>query len=134
MSDSKRLELAERYWATAATLWPQLEKQFSKASHPLSGEALEAAKAALGLAHELSVAYKHLLLHESEKRILLAGNRLLVALLHRCLQCVARVLDQQLPVVFAGAAQDLARCACDLRVRARARRCTRSRSRTISRR
>ena len=92
MSDSKRLELAERYWASAATLWPQLEKQFSKASHPLSGEALEAAKAALGLAHELSVAYKHLLLHESEKRILLAGNRLLVALLHRCLQCVARVL------------------------------------------
>ena len=92
MSDSKRLELAERYWATAGTLWPQLEKQFAKASHPLSGEALEAAKAALGLAHELSGAYKHLLLHESEKRMLLTGNRLLVALLHRCLQCVARVL------------------------------------------
>jgi cyclic-di-GMP-binding protein len=92
LGDSKRLELAEKYWASAATLWPQLEKQFSKATHPLSGEALEAAKAALILAHELSVAYKRLLLHESEKRILLSGNRLLIALLHRCLQCVARVL------------------------------------------
>ena len=43
MSDSKRLELAERYWASAVTLWRQLEKEFSKASHALSGEALEAA-------------------------------------------------------------------------------------------
>jgi len=92
LGDSKRLELAERYWATAATLWPQLEKQFSKATHPLTGDALAAAKAALILSHELSVAYKRLLLHESEKRILLSGNRLLIALLHRCLQCVARVL------------------------------------------
>jgi hypothetical protein len=92
LSDSKRLELAEKYWASAGTLWPQLEKQFAKASHPLTGEALEAAKAALTLANELSVAYKRLLLHESERRILLSGNRLLLALLHRCLQCVARVL------------------------------------------
>ena len=92
VGDSKRLELAEKYWATAGTLWPQLEKQFSKASHPLTGEALEAAKASLTLANELSVAYKRLLAHESERRILLSGNRLLIALLHRCLQCVARVL------------------------------------------
>jgi cyclic-di-GMP-binding protein len=92
LSDSKRLELAERYWTAANTLWPPLERLFSKASHPLSGDALESAKAALGLAHELSVAYKHLLRHESEKRLLLTGNRLLVALLHRCLQCTARVL------------------------------------------
>jgi hypothetical protein len=91
MSDSRRLELAERYWTTAATMWPRLEKQFAKATHPLTGEALEAAKAGLGLAHELSVAYKRLLLHESEKRILLSGNRLLVALIHRCLQCTARI-------------------------------------------
>jgi len=92
LSDSKRLELAEKYWASAGTLWPQLEKQFAKASHPLTGEALEAAKAALTLANELSVAYKRLLQRESERRILLSGHRLLIALLHRCLQCVARVL------------------------------------------
>jgi hypothetical protein len=92
LSDSRRLELAERYWTTAGTLWPVLEKQFARASHPLTGEALEAAKAALGLAYELSVAYKHLLAHEADRRILLTGNRLLVALIHRSLQCTARIL------------------------------------------
>jgi len=92
MSDSKRLELAEMYWTTANTLWPLLEKQFVRASHPLSGEALEAAKAALTLSSELTTAYKHLLVNEADKRISLGGQRLMVALVHRCLQCTARIL------------------------------------------
>jgi hypothetical protein len=92
MSDSRRLELAEKFWTTAAPLWPLLEKHFARASHPLSGDALEAAKAAVSLAHELSVAYKHLLAREADKRLHLTGNRLTVALIHRCLQCTARVL------------------------------------------
>jgi hypothetical protein len=92
MSDGKRLELAEKYWETASTLWPALERQFARASHPLTGEALEAAKAALTLASELSVAYKHLLASEAGKRISLGGQRLMLALIHRCLQCTTRVL------------------------------------------
>jgi len=92
MSDGKRLDLAEKYWETASGLWPALERQFSRASHPLTGDALEAAKAALTLASELSVAYKHLLASESGKRISLGGQRLMLALVHRCLQCTARVL------------------------------------------
>jgi hypothetical protein len=92
MSDSKRLELAERYWDAATLLWPQLERQFARAAHPLSGEALEAAKASLTLASELATAYKHLLTSEARKRLSLGGPRLLVALIHRCLQCTARVL------------------------------------------
>jgi len=92
LSESKRLELAERYHASAQGLWPNLERQFSRAAHPLSGKALEAAKASLTLASELATAYKHLLAHEAGKRILLTGNRLLVALIHRCLQCKGRVL------------------------------------------
>jgi len=92
MSDGKRLDLAEKYWETATSLWPVLERQFSRASHPLTGDALEAAKAALTLASELSVAYKHLLASESGKRISLGGQRLMLALVHRCLQCTARVL------------------------------------------
>jgi len=92
MSESRRFELAERYWATAGMLWPLLEKEYARASHPLYGAGLDAAKAALGLAHELSVAYKHLLAHEAEKRILLSGNRVLAALVFRCLQCTARIL------------------------------------------
>ncbi len=92
MSDGKRLELAERYWETAGALWPQLERNFTRAAHPLTGSALESAKAALTLASELSTAYKHLLASEAAKRLSLGGTRLLVALVHRCLQCTARVL------------------------------------------
>ena len=72
MSDSKRMELAEAYW---------------------SGDALESAKAALNLAHELSVAYKHLLASESHKRLSLGGSRLMTALILGCLQCFARILS-----------------------------------------
>ena len=92
MSDSKRLDLTEKYWTAAGTLWPLLEKQFVRASHPLSGVALESAKAALTLSCELATAYKHLLVNEADKRISLGGQRLMVALVHRCLQCTARVL------------------------------------------
>jgi hypothetical protein len=92
LSESRRLELSEKYYTTAQVLWPSLERQFSRAPHPLSGKSLEAAKASLTLAAELSTSYKHLLAHEAGKRILLTGNRLLVALIHRCLQCTARVL------------------------------------------
>ena len=93
MSDSRRMELAEAYWNTATQLWPQLERSFIRASHPLSGPPLEAAKAALTLAHELSVAYKHLLASEADKRISLGGTRLMTALVQRCLQCFARILN-----------------------------------------
>jgi cyclic-di-GMP-binding protein len=92
LSESRRLELSEKYYTTAQTLWPNLERQFSRAPHPLSGKSLEAAKASLTLSAELSTSYKHLLAHEAGKRILLTGNRLLIALIHRCLQCTARVL------------------------------------------
>lgn len=92
MNDSRRLELAEMYWNTAVQLWPQLERQFMRASHPLSGAALESAKVGLTLAHELSTAYKHLLAREADRRLVLGGPRLLTALIHRCLQCTGRIL------------------------------------------
>ncbi len=92
LSDSRRLELAERYWAAAMLLWPQLEKAYVRSTHPLAGDALAGAKAALGLATELSVAYKHLLAREADRRIHLTGPRLLGSLVHRCLQCTARIL------------------------------------------
>ena len=92
MGDSRRMELAEAYWSAAGQLWPRLERQVLQASHPLTGGPLEAAKAALTLAQELSTAFKHLLASEAGKRISLGGARLASALVHRCLQCFARVL------------------------------------------
>jgi hypothetical protein len=92
MTDARRMELAEAYWNAATQLWPRLERTVLAAPHPLTGPPLEAAKAALTLAQELSTAYKHLLAREAGKRISLGGSRLAGALIHRCLQCFARVL------------------------------------------
>ncbi len=92
MSDARRLELAELYWNTAAALWQPLERYFSRASHPLTGDALEAAKGALTLAAELATAYKHLLAREADKRIAIGGARMQLALVHRCLHATSRVL------------------------------------------
>ncbi len=92
MSDGKRLELTEHYWTAASALWPVLERHFAQAPHPLTGSALDAAKAALTLASELALAYKRLLASEAAKRIALGGQRLLLALVHRCIQCTARIL------------------------------------------
>ena len=92
LSETRRLELAERYYATAISLWPNLERHFARAQHPLTGNALAAAKAALTLSTELATAYKHLLAHEAAKRSILSSNRVLVALMHRCLQCTNRIL------------------------------------------
>ncbi len=92
VGDARRLEIAELYWTAANTLLPTLEQRFSRAAQPLSGVALDAAKAALTLANEMSVAYKHLLVREAARRLTLTGPRLLLALVHRCLQCSARIL------------------------------------------
>ena len=69
-----RLDLAEQYWKSAAMLWPRLERQFTRASHPLQGDDLEAAKAALTLANELSIAYKRLLVREASRRFAWAAR------------------------------------------------------------
>ena len=92
LSETRRLELAERYYASSLVLWPHLERHFTRAQHPLTGNALTAAKAALTLASELATAYKHLLSHEADRRLILSGNRQLIALIHRCLQCTNRIL------------------------------------------
>ena len=92
LRDGRRLELSEQYWKTAALLWPRLEQQFVAASHPLSGGSLEAAKAALTLANEVSIAYKRLLVHEAARRFSLGGPRRTVALIRRSFQATLRVL------------------------------------------
>ncbi len=92
LSHSRRLELSEQYWKSAALLWPRLEQQFIRASHPLQGDDLEAAKASLTLANELSIAYKRLLAREAARRLAWGGPRRIVALARRTFQATSRVL------------------------------------------
>ncbi len=92
LGHSRRLDVSEQYWKAAALLWPRLEQQFIVASHPLAGESLDAAKAALTLASELSIAYKRLLAHEAGRRFAWGGPRRIVALIRRTFQATLRVL------------------------------------------
>lgn len=92
ISASRRHELAEKFWRTAEVLWPRLELYFASAVHPLRGEALDAAKASLGLAQELFTAYRRVLEHEANKRVHFGGNRTLAVLIQRCLQSAWRIL------------------------------------------
>ena len=92
LGHSRRLELAEQYWKAAAMLWPRLEQRFIRASHPLQGDDLDAAKASLTLANELSTAYKRLLMGEASKRLAWGGPRHVVALVRRNFQATSRVL------------------------------------------
>ena len=92
MADNRRLELAEHYWSAAHDLWPLLERRFTNVTHPLSGEALDCAKAALSLSHELAVAYKHLLSAEADRRKVIGGSRQLSMLLQRALDSLARAI------------------------------------------
>ncbi len=92
LSHARRLDLTEQYWKSAALLWPRLERQFTRASHPLQGDNLEAAKASLTLANELSIAYKRLLAREASRRLLWGGPRRMVALVRRAFQATSRVL------------------------------------------
>ncbi|HSC97586.1 MAG TPA: hypothetical protein VLI21_01685, partial [Casimicrobiaceae bacterium] len=88
----RRLELTEQYWKSAALLWPRLERQFTRASHPLQNDDLEAAKAALNLANELSTSYKRLLVREASRRFTFGGPRRIVSLVRRTFQATSRVL------------------------------------------
>lgn len=89
---SRRLELCEHYWRTAALLWPRLEQQVAAAAHPLAGADLDAARAALTLASELSIGYKRLLIAEASRRFAWGGPRRTVALIRRTFQATLRVL------------------------------------------
>ena len=93
MSHARRLELSELYWKAAALLWPRLEHQVIRASHPLQAGDLEAAKASLTLASELSIAYKRLLAYEASRRFSWGGPRRIVALVRRTFQATSRVLS-----------------------------------------
>lgn len=92
LSDSRRMELGTLYGKAASSLWTPLQRRFAKSAQPLTGDAQNAARAAVVLAGELSNTWKRLLSREAEKRLSLGGHRLVSALVHRALQASGRVL------------------------------------------
>ncbi|MEP7276804.1 MAG: hypothetical protein ABI812_10645 [Betaproteobacteria bacterium] len=92
LSDSRRMELGTLYGKAVSALWSPLQKRFAKSGQPLTGDAQNAARAAVALSSEMSNTWKRLLSREAEKRLSLGGHRLVTALIHRTLQASGRVL------------------------------------------
>jgi hypothetical protein len=92
LSDARRMELGTLYGKSASYLWSPLLKRFAKSTQPLTGDAQNAARAAVSLANEMANLWKRLLSREVEKRLSLGGQRLSSALVHRTLQSTGRVL------------------------------------------
>ena len=92
LSDARRMELGTLYGKAAALLWSPVSKRFAKSSHPLTGDAQDASRAAVNLAFELSNTWKRLLARDVDKRLSLGGPRLVAALVHRTLQASNRLL------------------------------------------
>jgi hypothetical protein len=92
LRDTRRRRLADHYATATAALWSPLEAKFVRASQPLTGEALDAARSAVGLAFELGVAYKRLLVRHAGRRLAFGGKGRRIQLVQRCLEATARIL------------------------------------------
>ena len=121
LSYARRLDLTEQYWKSAALLWPRLERQFTRASHPLQGDNLEAAKASLTLAQRIVHRLQAAAAPRGTRGVSLwGGPRRTVALVRRAFQATSRVLANSYLAVRAGAAANVVRRARHLHVHARA--------------
>ena len=90
LSSKSRREFGELFQARAQPLWVPLEKALAAASHPLVGESLETARAAIALASELNIACKRALADEVDRRF--GGGRDLPLLVRRCQMAAGRTL------------------------------------------
>ena len=120
MSDSRRLELAEIFWSAANTLWPILEQHFARVSHPLSRRR---ARLGEGRAHagdrnvgrvQAPAGPRVRPAADADRAPVVARPRAPVPAMH------GTHPRQQLPVVRAGTAQDMAGRPRRVRVRPRA--------------
>jgi hypothetical protein len=91
LSPKTRREIVDLFRDRAAPLWPELENALHAATHPLGGEALETATAAIGLASELNIATKRCLSDETARS--LARGRDVPALVGRSQLAAGRTLS-----------------------------------------
>jgi len=92
VGDARRVELLSQYWKASTTLWSPITRLYLRSQHPLTAHANDAARASITLAGELADAYKRQLVRETDKRISLGGQKLMVALLRRAMQASHRLV------------------------------------------
>jgi pimeloyl-ACP methyl ester carboxylesterase len=92
MSDSRRMSSPRSSGARRKFSGRGSSSTLHRQRTPFAANRSRQAKASLGLAQELFVAYKRVLEHEGNKRVHFGGTRTLVMLIHRCIQCAWRIL------------------------------------------
>lgn len=92
VSFQDRLLMVEIYNEAAEKLWSPLKRHFSNQAHPLSLQALQAAKNTLFLAGEIAVGYKRLLLEGAQKHFRDKQPRIQLGIVLRTQQALARNL------------------------------------------
>lgn len=89
---SARWHLLEEYFNAAAGSWTVLDTLYSNVSHPMQGDVAVAADVALAVATGASMGYKRILADLTRMRLGLGLPKVPALLIHRCQQCLARIL------------------------------------------
>ena len=92
LDPSARWHLLEEYFNAAAASWAELDKLYSSVPHPMRGDVAEAAAAAMAVATGVAMGYKRILADLSRMRIGFGQPKAPALLIHRCQQCLARIL------------------------------------------
>ena len=92
LDPTARWHLLEEYFAAASGSWTTLDKLYSSVPHPMRGDVADAADMAMAVATGVAMGYKRILADLSRMRIGFGQAKAPALLVHRCQQCLARIL------------------------------------------
>ena len=92
LDPTTRWHLLEEYFSSAAGFWARLDTLYSNVPHPMRGIVAAAADAALAGAIGIAMGYKRILADLSRMRLGFGLPKAPAMLVHRCQQCLARIL------------------------------------------
>lgn len=92
LDPSARWHLLEEYFNAAAGSWTVLDTLYANVSHPMRGDVAEAANVAMAVATGVAMGYKRILADLSRMRLGFGLPKAPAQLIHRCQQCLARIL------------------------------------------
>ncbi len=88
-----RWHLLEEYFGAATGSWTTLDTLYSNVSHPMQPDVADAADVAMAVAAGMAMGYKRILADLSRLRLGFGSPKAPTLLIHRCQQCLARLLS-----------------------------------------
>jgi len=89
---TQRWHLLEEYFGATSATWTRLDELYANVAHPMAAEAAGAADVSMGVATGLAMGYKRILADLSRMRLGFGPPKVPALLIHRCQQCLARIL------------------------------------------